>query len=373
MGETDRNERQRARTRSARAWRALLAALAVAGAAAAALACIALSRVPPALTDEAALAALPAGTELLASHERDGGRTRLLEYRYTQTYACCAVERTERRPFRYEAGAWVPAEEPEVLDEREDWSALSGYWTERTEGPAGRFFRLQVTGFQDGALEGEIVYRDGASSWEGPAAEVFDAGQVGDRAGLYILRGSGFFRYNYLRIDREKGLFFDNDVTAMTWTERPTELPEEEEAAQPEALETERTWRIAAAELDVRPEPGPDGASLGAVTAGTALACIGPATEDGWLPVDYNGGMGYVPADQTLEPDAALGVVTAIADLNVRAGPGTGYDRLDTVGLGTRLVCIGMADGWYQVIYAGTPAYVSEGYATMEPVVLPET
>lgn len=193
---------------------ALLGVLAVA-AAAAVFGCVVLSRVPPALTDEAARAFLPEGTELLDRHTRDGGRTCQIEYRYTEAFAWCAVQRTERGVFRYEDGSWVPDGEPETLDESEDWTGLAGCWTEQTEGPEGRSLRVQVTGFDGGVLTGQVQYRDGASSWEGPAAEAFEPGQRGGAGRPWILKGSGFFRYNYLRIDRDGGLFFDNDCVPM--------------------------------------------------------------------------------------------------------------------------------------------------------------
>lgn len=364
--------------RPSRVRTAVLTALAAVAVAAAAALTV-LSAAPPAFTDEQALAALPAGAEILDRHERSGGREQQLDYRYTQQYGFCQAERTERTPFRYEKGAWSNAGEPQVLAETEDWSALTGCWTEQTEGPEGWFLRVQITGFDGGTLEGEVLYQDGVSSWEGPASEAFGPGQRAENGGTWVLKGTGFFRYNYLRIDRDAGVFFDNDAMPMVRTEHLTEPPvreleEPDPAAESGPAETEKSWLVATADLNVRPGPNMDDEPLGTVAAGTALACTGPETEDGWYPVAYNGGAGYVFGGYTLAltADMTVGVATATADLNVRTGPGTDYERLDTVSAGTRMVYTALEEGWYRVIYSGQSAYVAGDYVLPEPVVLPE-
>lgn len=356
----------------------LLTALGIVTAAAVA-ALIVLSMTPPDLTDAQALAMLPEGTELLERHELRQGRVRQIEYRYTEEHKYCLVERTERASFRYEKGAWSLDGEAEVLAESEDWSDLAGFWTERTEGPFARYLRLQVTGFDGGALTGQVLYQDPSGSWEGPAEELFPVGEKPDGVLSWRLTGTGFFRYGYLRVDRDGGIYFDNDVCPMEQSDFPTEPPMAAEPAEetpPEEApaDGERLWLVAAAALNVRPAPDPDGEPLGTAAAGTVLAGTGPLSEDGWYPVAYGDGMGYVSGDQVVEltEDMTVGVVTVLAALNVRTGPGTEYDLLDTVDAGVRMVYTGTEGKWYRVVYGGQSAYVSGGYVTAEPITLPE-
>lgn len=355
----------------------LLTVLAVAALAAIA-ALIALSVRPPALSDEQALAMLPAGAELLERHELIRGQVLQIEYRYTQEHEYCLVERTERAPFRYEKGVWSQDGEPELLSETEDWSALAGYWTERTEGSEARFLRLRVDGFADGALTGQVLYQDASASCEDAAEELFSPGARMD--GAWLLKGTGFFRYNYLRVDRDGGVYFDNDVSPLSPSELPTEPPmAEDPEADRELLENViregyRTWLVATAELNVRPSPEAEDDSLGTVAVGTVLTGTGPRSEDGWYPVAYNDGTGYVSGDCVLEltGDMTVGLITSQGDLNVRAGPGAENEWLGAVGVGVKMVYTALEENWYRVIYGGQTAYVSAEYVTAEPITPPE-
>lgn len=374
MGSDSRSRGAGAGSRTGALWRWAVPVLALTAAVIAAAAFVALSRVPPALTDETVLAALPEGAEILDRHTRSGGRTQQISYRYTEEHTFCVVERTARQQFSCGGDAWTPEGEPETLAETEDWSGLAGYWAEQTDGPWARFMRLRVTDFDAGQLAGEIVYQDGASSWEGPAAEVFLPGERAGGTGPWLLQGSGFFRHCYLRVDRDGGIFFDNDVLPLTQTELPPEPPAEKQAETPEEdpiTAEERTWLVVTEQAPVYLLPG-GGEVLDTLDVGTVLACTG-RTEDGWCQVEYAGAAGYVSGGAVWElPDgAAVGVVTATVDLNVRSGPGTGYDRLDTVSVGTRMVYTGADSGWYQVICAAGTGYVSGNLVLAELIAPP--
>ena len=354
----------------------LIAVLSAAVVAAVAIA-VALSSAPPALTDEAVLEALPEGAEILARHEQDRGRTQLIEYTYPERHAYCSVMNTERRSFRYGKGVWAAEDGAELLARTENWAALAGIWTETAFGPDGRYLCLEVGGFSEGGLTGRIVYSDPASSCEGPAESYFSTGVK--TAGAYLLEGIGYFQHTYLRIDPDRGVFFGNDRAPMEKTERTEGPPAAltgrhdpgREAETPEG--TARTWLIAVAELNVRPAPGTDSEPLGTVGVGAVLPYTG--WQDGWYLVEYEGGVGYVAGEYVREvpADGFAGVVTAMTDLNVRAGPGTDRELLGTVENGARLVYTGLESGWYQVVYDGNAGYVSANYVTASPAEFPET
>lgn len=65
---------------------------------------------------------------------------------------------------------------------------------------------------------------------------------------------------------------------------------------------------------------------------------------------------------------AVTGVVNA-GPLNVRAGAGTGYDRLGTLNQGTQVVVLDSSiSGWYMISGGGLSGYVSVEYITLDPV-----
>ena len=68
-------------------------------------------------------------------------------------------------------------------------------------------------------------------------------------------------------------------------------------------------------------------------------------------------------------PAETVGLVTASPNLNVRSGPGTGYQRIGSLSYGAQVAVLNSASGWYQVLYAsgGTAVtgWVSADYITL--------
>lgn len=63
------------------------------------------------------------------------------------------------------------------------------------------------------------------------------------------------------------------------------------------------------------------------------------------------------------------GVVTAEPSLSVRAGAGTGYDRLGYLPTGTTVTIVDdSVSGWYQITGGGLAGYVSASYIELNPV-----
>lgn len=73
----------------------------------------------------------------------------------------------------------------------------------------------------------------------------------------------------------------------------------------------------------------------------------------------------YCPS-VTAEKITAVTITISATDVNIRNGPSTAYEVVGLTPNGTRLVCIGEKDGWYQVMYHGQSAWVA-GWLSTEP------
>ncbi len=330
---------------------------------------------PAALDDGSALDMLPRGAVILTRRTYHAGRLEDIEYRYTEQHKYCLVERTERLTLRYAKGEWAPDGTPAALGASEDWSALAGYWTERTEGPEAWAVSVYVTGFSSGTLTGQVSYQDAAGAWEGQASEAFAPAEMTGGDGPMLLSGLGFFRHCSLLADRDSGLYFNNAETPMERADGPAALPAGTDEALLERVRAdgEKTWLAAAVPLDVYAAPEMDGEPLGTADVGAVLAYTGQLSEDGPVQVLYEGAVGYVSGGGALALTEDLGVATAIAEVHVRSGPDQETDVLGVLAAGDKLICTGQVDGWVRVLYQGRrEAYVAGEYLTTEPLTAPE-
>ena len=125
--------------------------------------------------------------------------------------------------------------------------------------------------------------------------------------------------------------------------------------------------------LRVRDQAGTHGNILTSLPSGTQVEVLATA-ENGWYQISYNGLTGYVSSDYLVvevqnavaavastaplaEPAPQYGRVTA-SSLNVRSGPGTGYDRTGSLRAGSVVELLETLDGWYRV----DGGYVSADY-----------
>ena len=89
---------------------------------------------------------------------------------------------------------------------------------------------------------------------------------------------------------------------------------------------------------------------------------------NGWYKVDYDTVEGYMSGEflsVSTQADADLGsgkVATDGGSLNVRTGPGTGYDRVGQLRDGAVVSLTGMDSGWFKIDYNGSTGYVSSDY-----------
>lgn len=121
----------------------------------------------------------------------------------------------------------------------------------------------------------------------------------------------------------------------------------------------------------------------GFLTQGQRLYLYLPGTPAAALPESYAYYSGMImSADQSGAPlpvyaiysdaydtwwfsEKDAGTLTVTGDqVNIRTGPGTEYDVIGTVPVGTTLTTTGRTDNWYQVDYNGTTAYIIGDYVT---------
>ena len=59
-------------------------------------------------------------------------------------------------------------------------------------------------------------------------------------------------------------------------------------------------------------------------------------------------------------------IINAEKGLNIRSGPGTGYDKVASATNGARVTVLGEENGWYKIIYSGNKTgYVSKDYVSI--------
>lgn len=323
---------------------------------------------PAGLADTELTGYLPADAVVTANGTQK--RTQTVEYTYGSEYAYCDVTTSARRTFRYEGG-WEPDGQEEILDQTEDWSRLTGTWTDESE-PG---LAIVIQAFSGGGVAGAVTCPGGQS---GLFDEFFAVGEQ-QSDGSYQFVGKDALSGTYLRIERENGLLFDNTQRPMDKDApvKPSPTPagtlEIDRDGVTETVETAATPEPAApktltatAVLNVRPGPGTEQDPLGTVEVGTVLPYTG--MKDGWYQVEYDGQTGYVSGDyiQVLgdAPAGTVKLLTADAAVNVRSGPDAGSEILTTVEAGAKMVAVGLSDGWYQIRYNAGRGYVSANYVT---------
>jgi len=154
-------------------------------------------------------------------------------------------------------------------------------------------------------------------------------------------------------------------VTAASDTLSAT-VPPETTAAVTETAETGHYYVTAV--LTIRTGPGTEFEKVGAYASGDELDAVA-ATSNGWKKI---ADAKYVIDDflSATPPETQLsGTYYAIGEINVRSGPGTGYDITKTLTAGDAITVVAQtSDGWYRTA-KGT--YVSSSLCTSTPPATP--
>lgn len=99
---------------------------------------------------------------------------------------------------------------------------------------------------------------------------------------------------------------------------------------------------------------------------GYFLPTLHVTVTDGTVKIDYK--------DQETEETILTGTVTTNgSNLNVRTGPGIGYDIISSLANGFQIKVLGEKDGWYQIEFPADIAYVCGQYVRLNEVATAET
>lgn len=93
----------------------------------------------------------------------------------------------------------------------------------------------------------------------------------------------------------------------------------------------------------------------------TITAACGDVSAEAVVYCKATAGGGSVPSSGTQGT-----IINAEKGLNIRSGPGTGYDKVGSATNGARVTVLGEENGWYKIIYSGNKTgYVSKDYVSI--------
>lgn len=122
--------------------------------------------------------------------------------------------------------------------------------------------------------------------------------------------------------------------------------------------------------LRLRESASTDSAILTTAVLGDTAVVLEDQSND-WYKVAFAGIEGYMSAEYlAVSTQATADLGTGIPDtdgasLNLRSGPGTGFDKLADIPNDAVLTLTGLDSGWYLTSYNGISGYVSSDYVTL--------
>lgn len=126
---------------------------------------------------------------------------------------------------------------------------------------------------------------------------------------------------------------------------------------------------IVTADVNIRSGPGTEYDKIGEAKVGAVLSAIGRSDDGKWYLISTADGEGYVNRRLVSVRDyaqltAAEGTLKVLRDVNLRVGPGTGYEVIALAEAGDTLTLTGTSDsGWYRIDYNGRTAFLAGEYA----------
>ena len=122
--------------------------------------------------------------------------------------------------------------------------------------------------------------------------------------------------------------------------------------------------------LNLRAQPSTDAPVLATANSGECVVIL--ELSEGWYHVNYNLQDGYMSADYlavSTAENAELGYGIVAGDsVNLRSGPGTGYNKVGTVSYGEKCYIIGLNNGWYKVIRNGSSCYIRSDFLKLSEI-----
>lgn len=132
----------------------------------------------------------------------------------------------------------------------------------------------------------------------------------------------------------------------------------------------------AKAAVTVYSVPKTSGTKLGTLAKGEAATAT--ASAEGWYTITYKNSVGFVRTSEmtTTKPAPAqteTKIVYTTENLNVRAAASTSSAKLGSLVKGTAVETYGLSNGWYEIKFNGSTAYISAQYTTTTNPAAPST
>jgi uncharacterized protein YraI len=125
------------------------------------------------------------------------------------------------------------------------------------------------------------------------------------------------------------------------------------------AVHAQEARQITAGTLNVRSGPGTGYAVVGSVSSGQVYVSV--ATSGSWRKIWYGESTGWVYSSYTTASSLAEQQVSA-SSLNVRTGPGTGYDVVGQAPGGSWWAVAGTSGSWKKIYFKGAARWVYGTY-----------
>ncbi len=119
-------------------------------------------------------------------------------------------------------------------------------------------------------------------------------------------------------------------------------------------------------EANVRSGPGTNYDKVGVAKVGSEYTILDVTSDSKWYKIDFGGKTGYINRNMVsvIELDYSA-TATVISDVNIRSGPGSGYDKMGVAKAGESLTVVGTSNGWYKISYDGKTGYVAGNFVTI--------
>lgn len=257
----------------------------------------------------------------------------------------------------------LPSSESEVIDsltrdsvvyiysEKDGW-----YHVETENGIQGYIIKKYLTEGSAMGIAGTITDVEGTVNLRsGPDMEKSVVAKIENGQEVYVIGGQGdWFEIN---CEGQKGYIFKKYVNIGGENGAATTLSE---------LFDAWTGSVTASSLKVRSGPSTGYDVLSTLSKGTSLSVLGES--GGWYYVEMkNGTKGYASKDYIQKGTGATTCTIQVSNtLNVRKGPGTGYDVVASVKNGTVVTLLDDSGSWYKIkTSGGTEGYIDSQYAKL--------
>lgn len=257
----------------------------------------------------------------------------------------------------------LPSSESEVIDSltRDSvvyiYSEKDGWYHVKTEnGIQGYIIKKYLTEGSAMGIAGTITDVEGTVNLRsGPDMEKSVVAKIENGQEVYVIGGQGdWFEIN---CEGQKGYIFKKYVNIGGENGAATTLSE---------LFDAWTGSVTASSLKVRSGPSTGYDVLSTLSKGTSLSVLGES--GGWYYVEMkNGTKGYASKDYIQKGTGATTCTIQVSNtLNVRKGPGTGYDVVASVKNGTVVTLLDDSGSWYKIkTSGGTEGYIDSQYAKL--------